>query len=164
MSENLSPPVLKKHVDELGLGDYVLVQDEFGEFLLGQIDRVSPLGRNIRAGDWYFSKKTGAQLSRLEEYRGVVVGRYLPDKRIHLGNGVLFTEEQRYEHFRKRHTARDRRKLISQIKQATLSDWLLFTDKELVEIADRLGRLETLELKVISTQTEEIDDAEENTS
>ena len=144
------PPILKTHVNDLVIGDYVLIEDEFGNFFLGQVTKFSPNRQLIHIERWQFYIRSGKQFTAHHpENLEVVVGRYRPEKTIHRGNGVLYTEAERFSVFTRRSLHRDRKKLISEIKKATVSDWLLFSDKELVEIVEKLARKEHLELTIL---------------
>lgn len=143
---SVDQPVLKTHVDQLSVGDYVLIEDEFGEFSYGIVEKFSAKKINICISGLYFNVANGAQLKQLVENKEVVIGSILPDKRIHLGNGVLFTEDHRIKSFSVRSRHRDRRKLVEQITRSTPSDWLDFSDQELLDIVERLARLDALKL------------------
>lgn len=140
---------LKVHVSELVVGDTVLIEDEFGEYSFGVVERFSVNKKNVKINGMFFNVESGSQIAYINELKTVVVGRYLPDKRIHLGNGTLFTKEESQFSHQKRSHFRDRLKLIDQIIRASPNDWLLFSDQELVDLVKRLFRLNHITLNVI---------------
>lgn len=144
-------PVFKTQVTDLVIKDWVLVEDEFGEYLTYQVERFGNYGKTIYISGLVFNLEDGNEVGR-SETKAAIVGRIAGDKRIHLGNGVLFTEQERDLSWKRRSRMRDRKKLIDQILRASPSDWSLFEDNELIELVRRLFRLNNVELKIISKE------------
>ena len=142
-------PILKNHVDDLEPGDWVYVEDEFGEMALHQVRRRTYGQTLIVVGRSHFRVDTGDLYYKKEREQKVLGGPYLADKRIHLGNGILFTEEDRLRFYKRRTYLRERWALIDLIVRSNTHDWEGFSDEELVTIVYRLGRNSALDLKVI---------------
>ena len=126
------------------------VEFEFGEFLYQQVKKWSANKKYVRIGRMRFSSETGQQVYVKRNRRDVLMGTYLSDKRIHLGNGTLFSEDQKIKFYKRRAYLRERWVLIERILTSNSHDWVDITDEELLYIANKLGRDSNLNLKMIS--------------